>query len=596
MEDLKNDKKKILVLQLATKEIKYRQYSEEINSDYCSKNGYDYFCYTDHEEIWKMVVKDNLAIQWQKVLLLKNMMETRGDYDWYIFLDMDAIFVNPSERIETYCDDNYNLILGKDPAAHSIANTGVILVKNTEWSKKFLSDWWDSRINTTGQEAHDLLQWGGGMHQPELKTIFGASLWHEQTCLSVLYKKHEDVRNNIKIIDNRNFNSPTYYPDGFIFHAFAYALDVNRNLDWIHEAKFSEFQKLNRIVVVYFVYCVGNYLEVAKTDIERLKKSGLYNDLDEMQVVVSLPDSSDETPYFNLQEVYSGLDKVKFRKVYNNVYEHYGICTVWKESHKSDGQILYFHAKGVVNKPSNSTPHSEWKRLGDSSFIEMLKYYIIDNYKSCLEKLKTYDEVNTSDSYGRGWPSGNFWWANMSYIRKNSYPFESTYSRFSSEAWLTYKRTDYSCYQFYNRFSFRDKFTYIPEASYKNPASLSDKVINLISAKYMVLLEPENETDMQRPLETHEQDCTDFIRENLNSNEQKGFNNIHVGHGGLLGPNLIEDPLYGVRKVLVIEFTITDDDNTYRLVGDEGSILNYRIDGYQSEGYTFVDSVKHIIE
>ncbi len=596
MEPLKSDKKKILVLQLTTREIKYSQYSEEINSDYCSKNGYDYFCYKDHEEIWKLVVKENLAIQWQKVLLLKNMMETRPDYDWYMFLDMDAIFINSVERIEKYCDDNYNLIFGTDPAAHSVANTGVILVKNTDWSKKFLSDWWDSRNNTTGQEAQDLMEWGGGMHHPELKTVFASSLWHEQTCLSVLYKKHEDIRNNINIIDNRNFNSPIYYPDGFIFHAFAYALDKNRNLDWIHEAKFSKFEKANRIVVVYFVYCVGKYLDVVKQDIERIKKAGLYDDLHEMQVVVSFPDKEDESPFANLQEAFSGLDKVKFRKVYNNVYEHYGICTVWTESHKSDGQIFYLHAKGVVNKPSDTNPHSEWKRLGDGSFIEMLKYYMIDNYKACLEKLKFYDEVNTSDSYGRGWPSGNFWWANMSYIRQNCYPFESTYSRFSSEAWLTYRRTDYSCYQFYNRFSFRDKFTYLPEASYKDPKSMSDKVINLISAKYMVLLEPENETDMNRPSETHEIDCTDFIRNNLNGNQQKGFSNVHVGHGGSLGSNIVEDPLYGVRKVLVIEFTVTDDDTVYRLVGDEGAILNYRIDKYDSEGYAFFNHTKRIIE
>lgn len=588
--------KKILVVQLASKEIHYKEYSEDINSHYCYRNGYDYYCYTNHEEIWKLVIKENLAIQWQKVLLLKEVMEEYPEYDWYMFLDMDAIFVNLADRIENYCDDDYNIIFGRDEAAHSVVNTGVILVKNTEWSKKFLNDWWDSRDNTTGQEAQDLMGWGGGMHRPEAGWIFKASIWHEQTCISVMYKKDEDVRKNVKIIDNRNFNSPIYYPDGFIFHAYAYAFDRNRNLDWIHEAKFSRFEKTNRIVVVYFLYCVGNYLEVAKADMERMKRAGLYDDLDEMHIVVSLPDRSDETPYLKLEEAFIDLDKIRYKKVYDNKYEHYGICKVWVESHKSDGQIMYFHGKGVVNKPTNTNPHSEWKQLGDGSFIEMLKYYMIDNYRNCLQRLKTYDEVNTSDSYGRGWPSGNFWWANMSYIRESSWPFESTYSRFSCEAWLTYRRADYSCYQFYNRFSWRDKFTYIPEASYKTPHLMKDKVINLLSAKYMVLLEPENETDLVRPSQTYEMDCTDFIRENLNNNQQKGFNNIIVTHGGTLGPNVTEDPLYGVKKVLVIEFTVTGDDTVYRLVGDEGTNLNYRIDEYKPEGYIFYNHGKRVIE
>lgn len=223
----------------------------------------------------------------------------------------------------------------------------------------------------------------------------------------------------------------------------------------------------------------------------------------------------------------------------------------------------------------------------------MLKYYTIDKYKDCLHKLEVYDMVNVSDSYSRGWPSGNFWWSNMSYLRENVYPFETMNDRYFNEAWINIRRPDYSCFQFYNRFSFRDKFTYIPEASYKNPSSLADKKIILKSAKYMTLLEPENEDDHNRPTSTNEIDFTEKIQKNLESNNGKGFTNIIVS--ALILEDGIDEPCIGVKKCLVIEFHIEGDSETYRLVADDGVILNYIIDKPVSLGYILHNSeIKNI--
>ena len=59
---------------------------------------------------------------------------------------------------------------------------------------------------------------------------------------------------------------------------------------------------------------------------------------------------------------------------------------------------------------------------------------------------------------------------------------------------------------------------------------------------------------------------------------------------------VIQDPCYGVKKCLVIEFNIDGDDTTYRLIGEEGQVLNYRIDRCDSGGYMFHENqIKNII-
>lgn len=583
-------KKKILVFQYYTDNLKYAKYSIELNKSYCDRHGYDYYVYNESDFLLRHSQENNEAIQWFKVQLLKKMIEEKPEYDWYMFLDMDALFSNHREKIENYIDENYELIFADDYSHHSIVNTGVILAKNSQWVKEFCENWYNSRISTNGKQALELIDWGAGMIRPDDESVFQSSPFHEQTCISVMIKKNPDLINKIKILNKDIFNSHSYKPDGFIFHAFGYHIDEYKTINLLHDALTTPFDKAKKIKVVYFVFCRGNYLDIAKADLIRIKKSGLYNDMDEMHVVASIHPEDTDQVYEKLQEVFKGHDKVYFMKCYGNRFEHYGITKAWVESNKSDGYIMYFHAKGVVNVPTNTNPHSEWKKLGDASFIEMLKYYTIDNYKECIKKLQVYDMITVSDSYSRGWPSGNFWWSNMSYLRENVYPYESMYDRFFNEAWINIRRPDYSCYQFYERFSFRDKFTYLPEASYKNPKSLLDKKIILKSAKLMTLMEPENEQDVNRPTQTNEVDFTDYIQANLDSNNGKGFTNVLVGLGTL--GKTIDDPCPGIKKSLVIEFEVEGDPELYRLVGDEGSILNYIIDRPVSLGYIFHNDEK----
>lgn len=591
-----NQKKKILVAQYYTQNLadRYAKFSEELNRKYCALHGYDYVVENDDISLRTVARDEEIALQWYKVPFLSKLLDTYKDHEWILFLDADAIFSNMSQQIESFCDDAYDLIISTNEVHHCITNTGVILVKNTEWSREFLKKWWDSRNTTTGKDVNDILDWNGGMHAPDNGSVFKSALWHEQTCISLLYKLDPTIEPHIKFIDEKIFNSHLYNPNAFIFHAFAYGFEPNRSLDTIHEALTSEFQRMNKITVVYFVYCVHDYLTRVKNDLQRMIQSGLYNDLFDLHVVASIPDRNSSVEETALNETFSGYDKVILHKVYDNKFEHYGVVRAWLEAHKSDGPILYFHAKGVTAIYTETNSHTEWKQRGDESFIEMLKYFMIDNYKQCLAKLKVYDQVNVSDSYSRGWPSGNFWWANKIYLRENPFPWESTYDRWASEAWINFRRKHYTMFQCYERFGFRDKFTYLPELSYKAPYKLMDSKITMLSAKLVTLMEPENEYDRNRPSDANEVDVSEFIHKNLEKNQYKGFTDIIVTLNTLGDPIPDKEPAY--RKCLIIEFTITGDDTVYRIAVDEGQAFSYRIDRYNAVGYMFHRNTKTILE
>ena len=127
--------------------------------------------------------------------------------------------------------------------------------------------------------------------------------------------------------------------------------------------------------------------------------------------------------------------------------------TYWKEetetlmslkdfaSENSDYKIFYLHTKGA----SKGTLNSQSYRL-------MMEYFVIDKWKECVEYLNEYDcagqtwivngdtvwsngEV-TPNTKNIGHFSGNFWWANASYINRldNSY-LESDY-RLDREFWI----------------------------------------------------------------------------------------------------------------------------------------------------------------
>lgn len=90
-------------------------------------------------------------------------------------------------------------------------------------------------------------------------------------------------------------------------------------------------------------------------------------------------------------------------------------------------KILYIHSKGVRKEYQNNinllTCIDDWTNT--------MLYYLIRHYKTCINRLDTYDTVGVTlnsniDNSGRHW-SGNFWWVTGDYFVKLPYSIGKKY-------------------------------------------------------------------------------------------------------------------------------------------------------------------------
>jgi hypothetical protein len=211
---------RVAVAQFYTKNVSYGKFSESINKKYCEDNGYYYLIEDNTEKITELT--EDRSFTWVKPKFLLEILE-RKEHDYILFLDIDAIVCDNSRRIEEFIDEKYDIVATEDYSHHSLMNAGVLLIKNSEWSRQFMKDWWDSGNFLRGVDAPEL------NCNNEEPGYFKGALWHDQTCLTYLYKQNR--KDHIKIIPYRDMNWREYKEGNFIFHAFAYGSLKNRKLD-----------------------------------------------------------------------------------------------------------------------------------------------------------------------------------------------------------------------------------------------------------------------------------------------------------------------------------------------------------------------------
>jgi len=205
---------KIVVCQFYTNNVTYKDYSREINEDYCKHNGYSYYAESDGNKILQKL--NDRSITWYKPHLIQEVMLKYPMCDYILFLDIDAVFINKDRKIEEFITNDFSILMSKDYGP-SLVNAGVMLLKNNRLNFELMSKWWD-----LGEEF------------PEFKT----GLWHDQTCLKFLYERLED-NSVFKIIENNDINSIIYNKQKFILHAFSYGHLPNRTMDLVYNEIFN---------------------------------------------------------------------------------------------------------------------------------------------------------------------------------------------------------------------------------------------------------------------------------------------------------------------------------------------------------------------
>lgn len=116
--------------------------SSEINRSYAEKNGYD-FCLKN----FNFNIKGR-HFHFEKQLFLLSIID---NYDWVLYLDADAFVTNPGILVESLIDDDYDLIMA--PGNTRLFNAGVMLLKNTENTKKLLRGTLNSAIVDSDNNA-----------------------------------------------------------------------------------------------------------------------------------------------------------------------------------------------------------------------------------------------------------------------------------------------------------------------------------------------------------------------------------------------------------------------------------------------------------
>lgn len=204
-----------------------------------------------------------------------------------------------------------------------------------------------------------------------------------------------------------------------------------------------------KIAIFYHIGQLGLGAFIYQAQVHRLYSSGLIDAADHIHFGVN-----------GDQELFNVPEKAIVKRNVNWKEETETLLSLKEFAEKNpDYRVLYLHTKGA----SKNTLNSQSYRL-------MMEYFVIDKWKECVEHLDNYDCVGqtwiingdtvwsdgsvTPNTKNIGHFSGNFWWANTSYINKLDHEYLETGYRLDREFWIgtgeNYKQK--SLYQWTDKF------------------------------------------------------------------------------------------------------------------------------------------------
>lgn len=163
---------------------------------------------------------------------------------------------------------------------------------------------------------------------------------------------------------------------------------------------------MTTIKIFFHVATINNYQEIVDELLDKIFFSGLYNKIEKLYLGVV----GDKSVNHNFKKI------VKFKDNDIKKGEFFTLNCLYNQAINDPlFNALYIHTKGVTF-PENECI-KDWRKY--------MAYFNIQQYKMCLESLKTYDTcgVDFVDTPVKHY-SGNFWWARSDYIARLK-PLES---------------------------------------------------------------------------------------------------------------------------------------------------------------------------
>lgn len=142
--------KHICIITSYTNHIRWDNYGKCDYGDFASLNHHEYANKHGYSYVKKIVNNDDYKDwhpTWIKIDVLKTYLPI---FDYVVWIDADAVFVNQDIKIEDFITDDVDLVIPKLEVDKNTGNvwtnttTGFMIWKNSEWSKKVLNDLWNS--------------------------------------------------------------------------------------------------------------------------------------------------------------------------------------------------------------------------------------------------------------------------------------------------------------------------------------------------------------------------------------------------------------------------------------------------------------------
>jgi hypothetical protein len=123
--------------------------SEQVNRAYASKHQYPFHSVKLPAKAMLSAVAPKQHCAWYKILLLRSLLADRQFLDrnqvgYLMWIDADAIIVDHSKPLHTVVAQaaERDLIIAEDMNVGCLLNSGIFLVRTSEWSVGFLDDVW----------------------------------------------------------------------------------------------------------------------------------------------------------------------------------------------------------------------------------------------------------------------------------------------------------------------------------------------------------------------------------------------------------------------------------------------------------------------
>ena len=212
--------KKICILTSYTDKIRWGDYgkcdygdlSSNNHLEYANKHGYSYI---------KQIVSDSDYLDWHPTWIkIDILLKTLSLFDYVVWIDADAVFVNKDVKIEDFIQDNIDLVLpkmGMDKSTGVVltnTTTGFMIWKNSDWSFNLLNNLW----NNPGQYRF------GSFHEQTRLDEFLQDLFLLPGGDNISNKLIEDIETPI-VLDNIKIIPYSYhrcFDDGvinYVYHA-----------------------------------------------------------------------------------------------------------------------------------------------------------------------------------------------------------------------------------------------------------------------------------------------------------------------------------------------------------------------------------------